>query len=167
MMEKTAASEGVLTPGQLAFFEENGFLTLDSITTPEEVVRIRGILEYLFASKAGFKEGAQFNIAGLEDDPNAPNLPQIISPQNYARGLHKTEFFKRALVLAQQILGPEARYNNDHTVMKPGTNGPATPWHQDEAFRDPSYDYNEISVWMPLQPVTESNGCIKFIPGSH
>jgi hypothetical protein len=32
-------------------------------------------------------------------------------------------------------------------------NGAATPWHQDEAFRDPAYDYAEITIWMPLQAV--------------
>ena len=27
--------------------------------------------------------------------------------------------------------------------------------------------YNEISIWMPLQPVDTSSGCLEFIPGSH
>jgi len=52
-------------------------------------------------------------------------------------------------------------------LCKPAVDGAATPWHQDEAFKDPKYDYSEISFWMALQPVNEVNGCMEFIPGSH
>ncbi|HUB48695.1 MAG TPA: phytanoyl-CoA dioxygenase family protein [Acetobacteraceae bacterium] len=51
--------------------------------------------------------------------------------------------------------------------MKPATSGPPTPWHQDEAFRDPCYDYREVSVWLALQPVNRQNGCMEFISGSN
>ena len=51
--------------------------------------------------------------------------------------------------------------------MKPALDGPATPWHQDEAFHDPAFDYEEISIWLALQPVNEVNGCMQFLPGTH
>ena len=54
-----------------------------------------------------------------------------------------------------------------HAIRKPGRTGVETPWHQDEAYWDPARDHFAISVWIPLQPVTEDNGCMQFQPGSN
>jgi len=44
----------------------------------------------------------------------------------------------------------------------------ATPWHQDEAHRnDPGTEYEQLSIWMPLQEATRENGCMRYIAGSH
>lgn len=166
-MSTFEASFPVLSDAEKAHFQEFGYLALNRITSPEDVAIIRETLESLFESKAGYEEGAHFNFAGLEDDPEDPGIPQIVGPRNYARILSKTEFKGNALAVARQLLGPEAYLNSDHTLVKPAIKGPATPWHQDEAFRDPRYEYKEISIWMPLQPVDVINGCMEFIPGSH
>ncbi len=166
-LQPAEAGKDALTEAQLAQFRQDGYLALETAASRSEVAFIRGVIEGLFEQKAGFREGAHFNFAGPEDDPNAPSFPQIIAPHNYAESLRKTDFYKRAAALAIQILGPEARFGSDHTLLKPAFNGPATPWHQDEAFRNPDYDYQEVSIWMPLQPVDEVNGCMMFVPGSH
>ena len=105
-----------LTAAQLKHLREKGFLALDNIAGAGEVAHIRHLVESLFASKAGHKEGAHFNFAGPDDDPDAPSFPQIISPHNYAQGLKKTQFYKDGFALARQILGPEARFGGDHTL---------------------------------------------------
>jgi ectoine hydroxylase-related dioxygenase (phytanoyl-CoA dioxygenase family) len=51
--------------------------------------------------------------------------------------------------------------------MKPARIGETTPWHQDEAFQDPAFTYNEVSFWLALQPTDETNSCMAYIPGSH
>ena len=55
----------------------------------------------------------------------------------------------------------------NHAINKPPRDGAPTPWHQDEAYWDPHADHTAISVWVPLQDVDESNGCMAFVPGSH
>ena len=159
--------DGLLSEAQLRTFREQGFLALDQLASPADVAYIREVIERLFQIKAGHKEGAHFNFAGPDDDPNAPSFPQIIAPYNYEDGLKKTALYAQAAAIARQILGPEVRFGGDHTLNKPALNGPATPWHQDESFRDPKYDYEEISIWVPLQPVGETNGCMQFIAGTH
>lgn len=165
--ESARSSSLLLSEEQLIFLKENGYLSLPKITSGEEVAELRQILESLFEKKAGRDQGAYFNFAGAEEEPDAPNIPQIVAPHNFDGKLKKTEFRRNAANLARQILGPHARFHIDHTLVKPPLNGAATPWHQDEAFKDPRYDYGEISIWMPLQPVNEVNGCMEFIPGSH
>jgi ectoine hydroxylase-related dioxygenase (phytanoyl-CoA dioxygenase family) len=157
----------LLSEAQVASFKKFGYLAVDKITTDEDVADIRNVLQELFERKAGHDQGAYFNFAGNEKDEKAPNLPQIVSPINFASRLKDTQFRHNATLIARQILGPEARFHIDHSLMKPPVDGVSTTWHQDEAFKDPNYDYSEISIWMPLQPVNEVNGCMEFIPGSH
>ena len=116
--------------------------------------------------KTGFREGAQFDLLGA-DDNGIPKITQILSPHLFAKSLRRSVFFSNAFALARQLLGPGAQFSFDHALIKPANTGAATPWHQDEAFRDPAFDYHELSVWMPLQPVNLENGCMEFIPGSH
>jgi ectoine hydroxylase-related dioxygenase (phytanoyl-CoA dioxygenase family) len=147
--------------------KEQGYLVIDRVANDREVSRIREICETLFETRAGFNEGKQFDMVGTDDDATAPKLPQIEYPSDLARELLHTQFFANAYSLAKHLLGPEARFAFDHIIKKPAFDGAATPWHQDEAFRDPAYDYSEITVWMPLQAVDQHNGCMEFIPGTN
>jgi ectoine hydroxylase-related dioxygenase (phytanoyl-CoA dioxygenase family) len=157
----------LLTDGQVTFFKEHGYLALDRITSDEDMMEIRRVLVDLFERKAGHEQGAYFNFAGNEKDANAPSIPQIMAPRNFAGDLAKSEFRRNATRLARQILGPEARFHIDHTLMKPPVTGVPTPWHQDEAFKDPKIFQDEISIWMPLQAVNDVNGCMMFIPATN
>ncbi len=157
-----------LTDAQIRSFHERGFLVLDAITSAEEVEFLRGVFDRLFDSKAGFEEGAQFDMMGKDNGDEPAKLPQIIHPENYAPELRTTAFRATALALARQLLGPQAGPAFEHAILKPAFHGAATPWHQDEVHRyDPNFDYQQLSIWMPLQEATEANGCMQYIPGSN
>src|SRR5262249_30176501 len=72
-----------------------------------------------------------------------------------------------ALAISTQLLGPENRFTGDHAILKPAFHGAPTPWHQDEAYWGSDFEYNALSIWMPLQEANLENGCMQFIPGSH
>jgi ectoine hydroxylase-related dioxygenase (phytanoyl-CoA dioxygenase family) len=156
-----------LTPAQVAKFRDDGFIALDSITPPDEVTRLRAIFDRLFENGAGWEKGAQFDLAGTDEDAR-PKLPQILNPVEFAPELAHTQFRTNALAIATQLLGEGAEFWFEHAILKPAHYGAATPWHQDEAHRnDAGLDYEQISIWMPLQAATTANGCMQFIPGSH
>jgi ectoine hydroxylase-related dioxygenase (phytanoyl-CoA dioxygenase family) len=157
-----------LNAEQVAHFHERGYLRLESISTLEEVERLRGIFDRLFAERAGWEQGRSFDLAGADEKEKAPVLPQIINPVEFAPELTETQFRANALAIARQLLGPEAEPWFEHAICKPAGIGAPTPWHQDEAHRyDPGVDYEQLSIWMPLQPATMENGCVQYIPGSH
>ncbi len=164
----TATEDLVLTQEQIASFEDNGFLHLERICPPEEVEFIIGVYDRLFADKAGRAQGAHFDMVGKDDDNAEPVSPQIINPVFFAPELKDTIFRKNALSVARQLLGPDAVGAFEHAIRKPPLIGAPTPWHQDEAFRrNHAPGYNEISIWMPLQPVDETSGCLQFVSGVH
>jgi len=155
-----------LTDADPQVFRRNGFMAVQSIAPPDDVARIRTILERLFAARTGYGEGMLFDLVGPDDDPARAGLPQLLDPRNYAPELMKTAFFRNSQQLARILLGPKARFVADHALCKPPHTGAETPWHQDDSFRPGDWIYREISIWMPLQPVGSHNGCMAFIPSS-
>ena len=131
-----------------------------------DVAMIRGCLQRLWQDRAGFEEGALFDFVGAEEG-SVISFPQILRPSDMAAELTKTRFFRDAEALARELLGPTVRFAADHALIKPAMTGPVTPWHQDDAFRDPSMDGDEVSIWLALQPTDAQNGCMAFVPGSH
>jgi ectoine hydroxylase-related dioxygenase (phytanoyl-CoA dioxygenase family) len=156
-----------LTPDQISFYRQNGFLAIDAITSQDEVAWMRGIYDDLFARRVGREEGNQFDLAGTDEEGKEAALPQILGPSDYAPELKAAQCQVNALHIARQLLGAEADGGGDHAILKPALIGAETPWHQDEAYWDPATAYNSISIWIPLQEATLENGCMWFVPGSH
>ncbi len=156
-----------LDAGQIKRFKADGFLPFETGMRPEDIAKLRATLVGLHGNNVGFKEGALFDAMGVEDGSGPARFPQILHPRTFAPGLIDTPFFRAARTMAEQLLGPNVRFKADISLMKPARIGDATPWHQDEAFQDPAFDYNEISFWLALQPVDEANSCMAYLPGSH
>ncbi len=156
-----------LTDEQIAFYHKNGFLSIDAITTPEEIAGLIGVYDRLFEQNAGRAEGNQFDLVSADEDGKKAALPQILSPRKYAPELADTLYEANARAISDQLLGGEAPFNFDHAIFKPAGSGAPTPWHQDEAYWDAGTSYQALSVWMPLQEATVENGCMVFLPGSH
>ncbi len=156
-----------LTQDQIAFYHREGYLALPAVTTPQEVEWLRGIYDRLFAARAGWEVGDQFDLAGPDEEGQEAALPQILGPTKYAPELKEGLFRINALAVARQLLGPKAVPQGEHAILKPARTGAPTPWHQDEAYWGPEWNYNSISIWIPLQPATMENGCMQFVPASH
>lgn len=148
-------------------FREDGFLSFETGLTEADVAGLRTILTTLHNENMGFEEGALFDATGVDDGSAPARFPQILHPRSFAPELIGNRFYQVARGIAEQLLGSEVRFKADISLMKPARIGATTPWHQDEAFQDPAFDYEEVSFWLALQPVDESNSCMAYIPGSH
>ena len=164
---QNSLSVGPLSKVTLDAYRADGFVAFDPILPEPELQYIRDTLLKLHETGAGFKEGAQFDAISATDSNGPKRFPQILHPRNFAPGLLDTQFFQVAQAAARQILGENIRFKADISLLKPAEIGAATPWHQDEAFLDPAYDYQEASFWLALQPTDRSNSCMEFIAGSH
>ena len=156
-----------LTDDQIAEFHEQGYLRLDRLVEADEIDWVRAIYDRLFAERAGWDRGEQFDLAGSDDPAAKPRLPQLMNPAAFAPELERAVFRRAALKVARQLLGDDAEPGDEHAIRKPAEDGAETPWHQDEAYWDPSFSYDALSIWTPLQEATLVNGCMQFIPGSH
>ncbi len=148
-------------------FREDGFLAFDPRLPTGDVTAMRDVLTGLHNGNVGFEEGALFDAMGVDDGSAPARFPQILHPRSFAPELIGNSFYQIARAVAEQLLGSEVRFKADLSLMKPARIGGTTPWHQDEAFQDPAFDYDEVSFWLALQPVDAANSCMAYIPGSH
>lgn len=156
-----------LTPHQIVSYHVQGYATLDRIASAAEVAAMKEIYDDLFARRAGRASGDHFDLGGTDEDGSEPQLPQILDVSRYAPEIKQFDFYRNAESLARQLLGPDCTIRGEHAINKPANDGRETPWHQDEAYWDPSLFYESLSIWIPLQDVDESNGCMQFLPRSH
>ncbi len=138
----------VLKDLEQAQFKQDGFLSLPELAPRHDLAEVRAILDSLFQ-----RTGREYGVLdhALE---NASQLKDSIVFQSCQR-------------IAKQLLGPTAAVSFDQALYKPPHEDTGTRWHQDQAFQGKYHPMNTLHFWIPLQPVTELNGCLHFIPGSH
>lgn len=157
-----------LTAAQVLSFHVNGFIAIPMpVTGAAELGWMREVYDRIFAERSGRESGDQFDLAGSDEEGKQASLPQILNPSKYAPELLEGKYLQVVDGIAKQLFGPETSAGIAHAIFKPAGIGAATPWHQDEAYWDPAFQYQNASIWMPLQEATIENGCLWFVPGSH
>jgi ectoine hydroxylase-related dioxygenase (phytanoyl-CoA dioxygenase family) len=71
-----------------------------------------------------------------------------------------------ALDILAQLIGPNIRAIGHKLNMKSGSFGSPVEWHQDWAFF-PHTNNNVLAIGICLDDMTEANGCLMVMPGSH
>jgi len=148
-------------------FAERGFTKVDRITSDEEVAWLREVYDALFLGGAGAY--VVRDVMTRIDRQRGDRVAQIIRPETYLPELKQTQFWQNSRRLAARLLQlaePELE-GWGHMVRKAPHDDESLPFHQDEAFWDPTFDYRSLGVWMPLDPATVESGCMSLVPGSH
>ena len=70
------------------------------------------------------------------------------------------------LNIIEQLIGPGVRRQNTKLNMKEPDHGSAVEWHQDWAFYPHTND-DVLAVGVCIDDMTEENGCMLMVPGSH
>jgi ectoine hydroxylase-related dioxygenase (phytanoyl-CoA dioxygenase family) len=167
-LSPVATPIAVLSPEALQRYADSGFVTIPRLCAPKELAEIRAILLRQFERQVGRDEGTQFDMIGLDVDGTAARQPQIIKPSVFAPELLRTQYFEQLLAAARQLLGSDAQFSFDHSILKPAHSAAPTPWHQDEAHHSHKHlRYAQVSFWMPLQETPVEAGCMRYIPGSN
>ncbi len=149
-----------LAGDQLERFHRDGFLVLPGLFSAPEVAALGARLPALFAAddpaNVGEKQGGEVRTAmGLHlRDPLFAKLvrhPRLVAP-------------------ARQILGQDLYIQQVKVNVKPAFTGAVWQWHYDFATHHREDGVAEplaLNLHVFLDPVTEINGPLYFIPGSH
>ena len=157
------------TPEQVAFFQQNGFVQIERITTDEELAWLVTIYDELFAERRGAFKGGYFDLSRPYDADGEDLLPQVLMPEVRHPELRTTTYVRNGRRIAAALLGvaEEQLQQWGHMILKPPRRGHETPWHQDESYWEPDLSYTAVGAWMPLEGATVESGCLHFVPGSH
>lgn len=160
----------MLTPAQITFFGENGFLRLEKVFPPDELKRISDDLHYImetFAMWDAAWKGPWRKKYLTDDEDQKAVLVAIHELQHYSAAWTHA-ITKPSLCDAIATLMDTDSLELHHATLhakSPDTGAPF-PMHQDVPFYAHS-DGRYIDALVHLDDADEVSGCIKFLAGSH
>jgi ectoine hydroxylase-related dioxygenase (phytanoyl-CoA dioxygenase family) len=151
----------LISQEQIGFFKENGFVQIDNILLQQELEELRGFMDEIMFSDQGNsiqtdqKGGAYYRV-----------LNQRVNTWRDHAGMARYTTHPRFTSAALQLTGAEGiRLFHDHALLKMPEDSKSTPWHQDLPYW-PMNEKGALSIWVALDDVDESNGCMMFVPRS-
>ena len=153
-----------LSPEQVKSYQENGYLVVEGLVSPEETSEIKA--EATRLCRGEFDVPGVVPVAEGETDEEALSRylcihhPHKVSPLMESSALHP----KVADVLTQ-LIGPNVKCMQTMLFIKP-PGFPGQAYHQDERYI-PTEDHSLTGAWIALDDATLENGCLWVIPGTH
>jgi hypothetical protein len=161
-MQVTHPAHGALRRGT---YEAQGYLCVPDLgLAPRHLDEVRALIDPLFDQYGELSREFAHDIAPAADG-SVPLVPEINHCTILEPKLLETQAYAEVELLARELLGRNSRLVFDHAIYKPPGKSAATSWHQDSAFSTP--DDTGVAIWMPLQPTSVEDGCMRYVPYSH
>ncbi|MFM9942279.1 MAG: phytanoyl-CoA dioxygenase family protein [Hyphomicrobiaceae bacterium] len=154
-----------LTQQQIAQYDRDGYLHFPEFFTKDEVAALRREVT---------------RVSGIESEmvvrEGTAKVPKVMFRMHETDGPTASPAFNalvrlpRTLSVAQQLLRDEKLYLHHTKVnIKAAIEGSVWPWHQDYGSwaNDGIAKPDLLTMMIGLDPATEMNGCLYFLPGSH
>jgi len=150
----------LLTDSQKHEYEEKGFLLLEDVFSSADVETIR----------TEFSSLALKDIPGKVLEKDDSTVRGIHGPHFHSPVFHNVVRHTSLLEPAMQLLDSQVYIHQFKINVKAACAGDVWPWHQDFQYwhdEDGMETPQVISVALFLDDVTEFNGPLTFVPGSH
>ena len=156
----------MLSPEQIETYHLDGYLGVENVLSEAEVEALRRVSdEFVEKSREVTESDAVFDLEPGHT-PDAPKLRRLKSPTKVHDIFRRTIRHEKILYIVAQLIGPAIWSNGNKLNMKSGGFGSPVEWHQDWAFY-PCTNDDLLAVGVCIDDMTEENGCLLAIPGSH
>ena len=146
------AAAKTLTPEQVSFFNDKGYLTPLPIFDGDHVDANRRYFDGLMATVADAGDGRDaYSICGY---------------QATCRGLYDLAVSPAILDLVEDLIGPDIVCWGTHFFCKLPGDPKRVSWHQDAPYW-PLTPARSVTAWLAIDDVDRENGCMQIIPDSH
>lgn len=141
-----------LTPQQIEFYNEHGYLMPFDIYGEAEAERNRAYFDYLLAQLKVFNDerdsyainGYHTRCAGIWDMVTHPKIVELVG----------------------DLVGPNVVCWGSHFFAKMPHDPKAVPWHQDASYW-PLTPARTVTVWLAIDEADRDNAAMMFLPGTH
>ena len=147
-----------LTPNELLFYRENGYLMLPGLVSRAAATAMGEEVFEIMASAGRTHEQLR---ASSGASGKLAQSPQYLEGGALDAYINAPEL--RALA-AQLMEGPASLYM-PFSAVKSGGGGGTFHFHQDNQYTQ--FDGPGLNLWMALSPMSPENGCLMVAPGSH
>lgn len=157
-------SDGPLSETELARYERDGFLVIDSFLDQATVRQFREDLR-------GYEDDESIlRSEGTITEPGKQEIRSIFGIHELSDRFDRLTRDPRILAMVRQLLGSEAYIHQSRINFKPGFHGKGFDWHSDfETWHaeDGMPRMRAVSFSIALTDNTPFNGPLMLIPGSH
>lgn len=156
----------MLTPAQIQFYREQGYLSVESVLSPTEVEELRKVTDEFVEKSRGVTSND--NVFDLEPSHTSetPRLRRLKDPIKQHEAYRRALQHPKVLAIVSQLIGPAITSNGNKLNLKLANVGSPVEWHQDWAFYPHTND-DLLAVGIAMEDSTLENGCLMVIPGSH
>ena len=156
-----------LTKDQIEFYREKGYLGVEGVFSTAEVEELQRVTDEFVEKSRSVTE--HDDVFDLEPDhtPEFPKLRRLKYPPSQHEVYDRALRNDRVLDIVSQLVGTEAvRGHGSKLNIKAADFGSPVEWHQDWAFYPHTND-DMLAVGVCIDEMSEENGCLLIIPGSH
>lgn len=160
-----------LTPKQLETYHQDGYLVVEDLVTPEELVALRERLrEYTHGGRENpgliFQVEPRIQRGELKVAQWGDGIRKIDGLVQHDDRFRRLGTHPNLLSILEPILGPDIKMFRNSLLLKPPEIGSQKGWHQDSPYW-PIEPMELCSCWFPLDDATPENGCMVVLPGWH
>lgn len=147
-------------------YDEFGYLDVKDLLTTDEVAELRRRTEDIVDGQV-----TSFPAKNIELEPGANGVRNRETVRKLNQIAEADPVFKQYAIshkivdIVECLLGPDIKLYGSQAFMKP-TGGVEKPYHQDS----PYFSIEPMALttcWLALDDVTQENGCLWVVPGSH
>ena len=156
----------MLSLEQIDTYHRYGYLGVDNVLSAVEVEALRRVTDQFVEESRLVTESD--DVFDLEPGHGAeePKLRRLKNPVELHEVYRDTLKHDKILDIVSQLIGSSVWTNGNKLNMKSGGFGSPVEWHQDWAWY-PFTNDDLLAVGVCIDDMTEENGCLLVIPGSH
>ncbi|WGF88309.1 phytanoyl-CoA dioxygenase family protein [Marinivivus vitaminiproducens] len=156
----------MLTPDQIAFYRENGYILVEDAIDGAMLDRLRALTYGLIDRSRSVSDSD--DVFDLDEGHSAesPKLTRIKNPVQRDPAFLEVLRTEKVRGVLEDLIGPSVRLQTSKLNTKAPGGGAAVEWHQDWAFYPHTND-DMLAIGLMLEDVDEANGPLMVLPGSH
>jgi len=147
-------------------YDEKGYVVCDDLLTDQVIEELRAVIDGLIDNAPA--SGESDNIYEILNDVETgePRIERINEPHKVHRVFDQLIRRTEITDVLRTLLGPNVRLQDSKLNLKLKGGSAPVEWHQDWAFYPHTND-DVLAVGVMIDDMTEDNGPIMFVPGSH
>jgi phytanoyl-CoA hydroxylase len=158
------AMSSELTQVEKDLYQEQGYLHVSGLLTPEEAAAHRAECHWL-AERTGNTDATWSSVRSSDGGPQL-RLSHCHDVQFYSAAFTRLLVDPRLTRVAQGIIGPNVQLHHTKMFIKAPENGSPFPMHQDYPYF-PHQKHSMIAVIIHFDDAPVEKGCLRVVPGSH
>lgn len=147
----------------VAGFEREGWTRVSGLFDAAEMQRMHGEVQRYITQVASKLDSTEVFYEDRNRPASLKQMPRMEEHDSYFAALMVDP---RLNAVAATLLGPNPTPRGLQYFAKPPVEGQPTPAHQD-GFYMKIAPLEALTLWVSLDAIDESNGCIRYVPGSH